>query len=128
MCLHSCIGCSACLQVAVCWRAMLILLAISCNIRQQNLDLTSSIYRCNSMGASIPLLDYREGATMYANFTFNTPLPKQTCPPFQNLCMSVYLFVCVYISEGELCKWPVFILLSVQGLQGDFQETSPLKL
>lgn len=37
------------------------LLAIICGVRQQNLELTSSLYRCNSMGASIPALDYREG-------------------------------------------------------------------
>ncbi|TMS15837.1 hypothetical protein E3U43_013130 [Larimichthys crocea] len=105
---------------------MLILLAISCNIRQQNLDPTSSLYRCNSMGASIPLLDYREGVTAYANFTFNTPLPKQTCHPFQYLFVS--MCSSVYLSEGELCKWPVCILLSAQGPQGDLEKTSPLKV
>lgn len=103
---------------------MLILLAISCNIRQQNLALTSSLYRCNSTGASIPLLDYREGVTAYANFTFNSTLPKQTRHPFSKL---VYLCVCLCVSEGELCKWPVCILSSVQGYRGNLQETSPLK-
>lgn len=48
-------------------------------------------------------------------------------PPFSEpVCVCVR--VCVYIREGELCKWPVCILLSVQGLQGDLRETSPLKL
>lgn len=84
---------SGCLQVTVCWSATLILLAISCTIWQQNLALTSSLYRCNSMGASIPLLDYREGVTVYANFTFNSTLPKQTYHPFQNLRVCVH--VCV---------------------------------
>lgn len=77
---------------------MLILLAISCNIRQQNLDLTSSLYRCNSTGASIPLLDDGGGVTVYANFTFSTPLPKQTCHPFpfpNPVCVSVSVSVCM---------------------------------
>lgn len=97
-------------KVAACWRAMLILLAISCNIRQRNLDLTSSLYRCNSTGASIPLLDYREGVTAYANFTLNTPLPKQTRHlfPYPRVCVRV--FVCVYKWGRAMqmaCMYPV---------------------
>lgn len=97
LCLHSCSGCSGCLGLAACWRAMLILLAIRCSVRQQNSEPTSSLYRCNSTGASIPLLDYREGVTMYANFTFNTPLPKQTYHPFQSLFVCLCVCVCVYV-------------------------------
>ena len=63
---------------------MLNLLAISCVIRQQNLDLTSSLY---SMGASIPALDYRKGISAYANSTFDTPLLKQTPSSPDYMCV-----------------------------------------
>lgn len=79
---------------------MLILLAISCNTRQQNLDLTSSQHRCNSTGASIPSSDYRDGVTAYANFTLNTPLPKQTCRLFQNPCVCECVSLCIQVRES----------------------------
>lgn len=101
LCLHSCIECSGCLQVAVYWSAMLILLAISCNIRQHKLALTSLLYRCNSMGASMPLLDNRERVTAYANFTFSSTLPKQTRHPFQNSCVCVHVCVQVRVSYAN---------------------------
>lgn len=85
-------------------------LAISCNIRQQNLDLTSSLYRCNSMGASIPLLDYKEWLHMQTSHSTYLCLSKNTTVS-RPLCA---------------CKWGramqmdcVYHVLNAKGLQGD---------
>lgn len=71
---------------------------VSNKLWYQNLDLTSSLYRCNSMGASILALAYRGGIGAYANSTSDTPLLKQT-PPSPD-CVYVHVCLCV----RELCK------------------------
>lgn len=44
-----------------------------------------------------------------------TSHPTHLCLSKHAILFQTSVYVCVYLSEGELCKWPVGILLSMQG-------------